>query len=101
VVPQSYVLGPRDGEHLILRGGDIFINADPSKGFNGLATGTQQVPVGVGIPIHRHLEMEEAFYVLEGSGTFTPRVNKFRDDLLANLSRVHVPKRFSPVSSHS
>jgi oxalate decarboxylase/phosphoglucose isomerase-like protein (cupin superfamily) len=71
VVPQSYVLGPRDGEHLILRGGDIFINADPSKGFNGLATGTQQVPVGVGIPIHRHLEMEEAFYVLEGSGTFT------------------------------
>jgi hypothetical protein len=28
-------------------------------------------------------------------------VNKFRDDLLANLSRVHVPKRFSPVSSHS
>jgi hypothetical protein len=41
------VLGPRDGEHLILRGGDIFINADPSKGFNGLATGTQQVPVGV------------------------------------------------------
>jgi gentisate 1,2-dioxygenase len=33
--------------------------------------GTQQVPVGAGIPIHRHLQMDEAFYVLEGSGIFT------------------------------
>ena len=71
MVPQSYVLGPREGEHLILRGGDIFINVDPSKGSNSHAMGTQQVLIGVGIPIHRHLEMEEAFYVLEGSGTFT------------------------------
>jgi oxalate decarboxylase/phosphoglucose isomerase-like protein (cupin superfamily) len=33
--------------------------------------GTQQVPVGAGIPIHRHFRMDEAFYVLEGSGIFT------------------------------
>ena len=26
---------------------------------------------GGGIPIHRHLEMEEAFYVLQGGGNFT------------------------------
>jgi mannose-6-phosphate isomerase-like protein (cupin superfamily) len=32
--------------------------------------GTQQVLIGVGIPIHRHLEMDEAFYVIEGRGTF-------------------------------
>jgi integrase len=32
--------------------------------------GTQQVTVGAGIPIHRHLKMDEAFYVLEGSGIF-------------------------------
>ncbi len=70
IVPQGYVLGPRKGEHLVLRGGDIFINADPSRGFNGLAMGTQQVPIGVGIPIHRHFEMDEAFCVVEGSGTF-------------------------------
>ena len=70
IVPQGYVLDPRKGEHLVLRGGDIFINADPSRGFNGLAMGTQQVPIGVGIPIHRHFEMDEAFYVIEGSGTF-------------------------------
>jgi quercetin dioxygenase-like cupin family protein len=69
-VPQGYVLGPREGEHLILRGGDIFINVDPSKSSNGLATGTQQIPVGIGIPIHRQFEMDEAFYVIEGSGTF-------------------------------
>ena len=51
MVRQGYVLGLREGEHLILRGGDIFINADPSKGSNGLATGTQQISVGIGIPI--------------------------------------------------
>jgi quercetin dioxygenase-like cupin family protein len=31
----------------------------------------RSVPVGAGIPIHRHLRMDEAFYVLEGSGIFT------------------------------
>jgi quercetin dioxygenase-like cupin family protein len=32
--------------------------------------GTQQVMVGSGIPIHRHFKMDEAFYVLQGGGTF-------------------------------
>jgi quercetin dioxygenase-like cupin family protein len=32
--------------------------------------GTQQILAGVGIPIHRHFEMDEAFYVIDGSGTF-------------------------------
>ena len=69
MVSQGYVLGPRNGEHLILRGGDIFINVGPSKGSNSLATGTQQIPVGTGIPIRRHFFMEEGFYVVEGSGS--------------------------------
>jgi quercetin dioxygenase-like cupin family protein len=56
-------------EHLILRGGDIFINLDPSNGANAFATGTQKIPVGIGIPIHRHFDMDEAFYVIEGSGS--------------------------------
>jgi quercetin dioxygenase-like cupin family protein len=43
---------------------------DPTKGSPNLALGTQQIPVGAGIPIHRHFEMDEAFYVLEGSGKF-------------------------------
>jgi mannose-6-phosphate isomerase-like protein (cupin superfamily) len=68
--PEGYVLGPNDGEHLIQRGGNLFIKVDPTKGANGLAMGTQQVLVGVGIPIHRHFEFEEAFYIVDGSGTF-------------------------------
>ena len=69
-MPQGYVLRAREGEHLIQRGGDIFINVDAVKGCSSLAMGTQQIPVGIGIPIHRHLEMDEAFYVIEGRGTF-------------------------------
>jgi quercetin dioxygenase-like cupin family protein len=31
---------------------------------------TQQVLVGIGVPVHRHFQMDEAFYVIEGRGTF-------------------------------
>lgn len=68
--PNGYVLGPNDGEHLIQRGGNIFIKADPTRGSAGLAMGIQQILPGVGIPIHRHFQMDEAFYVIGGSGTF-------------------------------
>ena len=64
------MLGPDQGEHLILRGGSIFIKTDPSRGASGLAMGTQQVLHGVGIPIHRHFQMDEVFYVVDGGGTF-------------------------------
>jgi quercetin dioxygenase-like cupin family protein len=69
---QGYVLGPDDGDHLVhfRNPGNIFIKVDPSRGSGSLAMGTQQVPVGAGIPIHRHFEADEAFYVLEGGGTF-------------------------------
>lgn len=69
---QGYVLGPDGGDHLVhfRNPGNIFIKVDPVKGSGNLALGTQQVPVGAGIPIHRHFEMDEAFYVLEGAGTF-------------------------------
>ena len=69
-VPQGYVLGPDQGEHLVLRGGNIFIKAGPTEGAKSLAMGTQQILPGVGIPIHRHFQMDEAFYVLDGGGTF-------------------------------
>jgi quercetin dioxygenase-like cupin family protein len=70
--PQGYVLGPDGGDHLVhfRNPGNIFIKVDPVKGSPNLALGTQQVPVGAGIPIHRHFEMDEAFYILEGGGTF-------------------------------
>jgi quercetin dioxygenase-like cupin family protein len=72
-VLQGYVLGAREGEHLIhfRDAGNIFIKVDPVKGSNNFALGTQQLPKGSGIPVHRHFHMDEAFYVLEGSGTVT------------------------------
>jgi hypothetical protein len=65
----GYTLAPTGGEHLVLRGGNIFIKADPRSGSNGVTMLTQQVLAGVGIPVHRHFQMDEAFYVLEGGGT--------------------------------
>jgi quercetin dioxygenase-like cupin family protein len=71
--PQGYVLGASEGEHLIhfRNSGNIFIKIGSTTGSNNLAVGTQQIPVGAGIPIHRHFEMDESFYVLEGSGILT------------------------------
>lgn len=70
--PQGYVLGPTEGEHLIhfRDHGNIFIKVGSVTDSGSLALGTQQVTVGAGIPIHRHFQMDEAFYVLEGSGIF-------------------------------
>ena len=70
--PQGYVLGAAGGEHLVhfRNPGNIFIKASPLQGARNLALGTQEVPVGAGIPTHRHPGMDECFYVLEGRGTF-------------------------------
>src|ERR1700756_488486 len=70
---QGYVMGASEGEHLIhfRDRGNIFIKIGTATGSSNLAMGTQQVMVGTGIPIHRHFKMDEAFYVLEGSGSVT------------------------------
>jgi quercetin dioxygenase-like cupin family protein len=67
---QGAVLGAGEGEHLIhfRDHGNIFIKIGTATGSNDLAMGTQQVMRGTGIPVHRHFKMDEAFYVLEGSG---------------------------------
>ena len=69
----GYVLGANEGEHLLhfRDGGNIFIKVGGATGSDNLAMGTQQVMVGTGIPIHRHFQMDEVFYVLEGNGIFT------------------------------
>jgi quercetin dioxygenase-like cupin family protein len=66
---QGYVLNATEGEHLIhfRDHGNIFIKVSSDY----FAVGTQQVMVGSGIPIHRHFQMDEAFYVLDGSGIVT------------------------------
>lgn len=71
--PKGYVLGAGEGEQLIhfRDHGKISIKAGSATGSGNLALGTQQVTVGAGIPVHRHLQMDEAFYVLKGSGVVT------------------------------
>ena len=71
--PQASVLAAAEGEHLVhfRDHGNIFIKTSPATGSSNFALGTQQVTVGTGIPTHRHLDMDEAFYVLEGSGVVT------------------------------
>ncbi len=66
----GYVLGFAEGEHLIhfRDGGAVTIKLGTATASRDLAVGTQQVMLGTGIPIHRHLKMDEAFYVLDGSG---------------------------------
>ena len=70
--PQGYVLGATEGEQLVhyRDHGKIVIKVGSATGSDNLALGTQQVMVGTGIPIHRHFQADEAFYVLEGSGIF-------------------------------
>jgi quercetin dioxygenase-like cupin family protein len=71
--PGGYVLDASRGEHLIhfRDGGDIFIMAGTARGSDNFSMGTQQIKAGGSIPIHRHLHMEEAFYVIDGSGVCT------------------------------
>jgi quercetin dioxygenase-like cupin family protein len=70
--PEGYVLSAGQGERLahFADAGEIFIWVGPATGSANFALGTQQVRAGGGIPVHRHWEKEEAFYVLEGSGVF-------------------------------
>ena len=67
---EGYVLNATEGEHLIhfRDHGNIFIKIGSATGSDSLALGTQQVMIGTGIPVHRHFQMDEGFYVLEGSG---------------------------------
>ena len=70
---QGFVLGADEGERLVhfRDGGRIVIKVGSATGSDHLAAGTQQVMAGSGIPVHRHWQMDEAFYILEGSGTVT------------------------------
>ena len=71
--PEGHVFDPNGGEHLVhfRDQGNIFIKVGSATGSENLAIGTQQVMVGTGIPTHRHFQMDESFFILEGSGTIT------------------------------
>ena len=61
----GFVLGAAEGEHLIhfRDHGNVFIKIGGGTGSPQIAMGTQQVMAGSGIPVHRHLKMDEAFYI--------------------------------------
>lgn len=80
---QGYVLAPSEGEHLVRSGsqaarrggaaaaaggGSICIKVDPSRGSASMSLGTQHLPVGTGILVHRHLGSDEVLFVLDGVG---------------------------------
>jgi quercetin dioxygenase-like cupin family protein len=90
---QGYVLGATEGENLVhfRDHGKISIKIGPATGSDKLALGTQQVMAGSGIPIHRHFEMDEAFYVLEGSGIFI--LNDVRHSFGQDAT-IFIPKNF-------
>ena len=69
IVMNANVLESIGGEHLVhfRDHGNIFIKVS----LDNFALGTQQVMAGSGIPVHRHFQMDEAFYVLDGSGVVT------------------------------
>ena len=52
--PQGYVFSATEGEHLLRfrDGGKICIKVGPAIDSDNLTLGSQQVPIGAGIPIH-------------------------------------------------
>jgi mannose-6-phosphate isomerase-like protein (cupin superfamily) len=80
---QGYVLGPDEGEHLVRSaaqaapqneassragGGSIFIKVDPRRGSADVSLGTQHLPPATGIRVHRHVDLDEILFVLDGAG---------------------------------
>jgi quercetin dioxygenase-like cupin family protein len=79
---RAYVLSPHEGETVIRSGaaanpsdgtpipagGSVCIKADPRTGSDGLSLGTQHLPTGIGIRVHRHNLSDEILFVLEGRG---------------------------------
>jgi len=76
------VLGPHEGEQLVRSsaqaaprgtaaprdGGSICIKVEPSRGSGSLSLGTQHLPNGTGIRVHRHFGSDEVLFVLDGAG---------------------------------
>jgi quercetin dioxygenase-like cupin family protein len=50
----GYILGPEEGEILLVRNTKVIVKVNPRTGSRGMAAGTQQLPPGAGIPLHKH-----------------------------------------------
>lgn len=68
--PQPYLLSRNEGEVLVdSRGRTTIVKVSPGTGSVALAMGTQDMPPGSGIIVHKHDRTEEILYVTEGSGS--------------------------------
>ena len=67
---EPYVLKRDEGEVLSdNKGRTTIIKVSPETGSQLLAMGTQEMPPGSGILVHKHDHTEEILYITEGSGT--------------------------------
>lgn len=63
----GYVLGPEEGEDTVGDGSSL-IKASPRTGTQGAVFVVDRMPPSSTSGIHRHLEADEFFYVLQGTG---------------------------------
>ena len=63
----GYVLGPDEGEVLLVRNTKVIVKADPRTGSRGMAAGTQDLGTGAGIPLHKHDNADEMLVVQKGA----------------------------------
>lgn len=66
-VPNAYILGPEEGEVLLVRNSKVIVKVDPRTGSQSMAAGTQALGPGAGIPLHKHDNSDEMLVVEKGS----------------------------------
>ena len=86
---KAYVLQGAEGETVVRPSGDIVIKVDPTRGAPNIAMGTQHLKIGAGIPVHRHVMMDEILLVQDGRGAAI--VNDTRVPIEKG-STIYVPK---------
>ena len=65
----GYILGPDEGEVLLVRNTKVIVKADPKTGSRSMAAGTQDLGTGAGIPLHKHDNSDEMLVVQKGAAT--------------------------------
>ena len=64
---KGYILGPDEGEILLVRNSKVIVKVDPRTGSQRLAAGTQALGPGAGIPVHKHDNSDEMLVVQKGA----------------------------------
>jgi quercetin dioxygenase-like cupin family protein len=66
-IANGYILGPDEGEVLLVRNTKVIVKADPKTGSRSMAAGTQDLGTGAGIPVHKHDSSDEMLVVQKGA----------------------------------